>query len=451
MSTTSFFSVKTFFTLSRKNASQGYAESASSGWKSKTKLSDGWNWFFEFNRNGSCYDHMYGDTYGFLDITSNGHSGNALRDTITGGLATNSTNAACGSPLGTQLYNRESYTGLSQVYTGGKIGHSYIYFKKADTIGVSRNTAPYVASAGSNRFSLYVYLPPTTSNGTGGYNNELQQTYQLGLFVDPSSTGSHHYINFYTQGGGWAKYQVEETSNGDNSGDGATRYIPNFLQTIWQFYFTTLPYSGIATPPYEVKIDDIEFSADTYSPQNNETISNIAILYKDSTKTWEVSLNDKYKNANAMSTYEIRYAFSPITNENWGSATPATIIADSRFSIQARTDGKFQKWWPYYQGVWAPFRLSDTDTNSLSPGKIVYFAIKDISQVNNTSTPTDGINGYWGVSKGGRPYNTDTANFNFTKDGPVLPLIKRISYSLALSTTAPIAAPKNVSGTVVKP
>ena len=174
----------------------GYAESASSGWKSKTKLSDGWNWFFEFNRNGSCYDHMYGDTYGFLDITSNGHSGNALRDTITGGLATNSTNAACGSPLGTQLYNRESYTGLSQVYTGGKIGHSYIYFKKADTIGVSRNTAPYVASAGSNRFSLYVYLPPTTSNGTGGYNNELQQTYQLGLFVDPSSTGSHHYINF---------------------------------------------------------------------------------------------------------------------------------------------------------------------------------------------------------------------------------------------------------------
>lgn len=431
---------------SRITNDYGYGDSASSGWKSKTKLADGWNWFSNHNRSGACYDHMYGDTYGFLDITSSGHSGNALRNVITGGLAVNSTNAPCKSPLGTPLYSREAYTGLSQVYTGGKVGHSYIYFRKIDVIGSSRDTSPFTSSSGGNRLSAYIYLPADTNNGQGGWNKAVQATYQLGLFRDPTSTGYHHYINTYIQGGGWAKIQVEETTNGDNGGDGTTRYIPNFLQTVWQFYFTTLPYSGIAIPPYEVKIDDIEFTADTYTPQNNETISNIAIMYKDSSNTWEVSLNDKYKNnGGAFSTYELRYSFSPITNENWNSATPVTIIADSRFSILARTDGKFQKWWPYYQGVWAPFSLSTADTNALTAGKTVYFAIKDVSQLNNSTTPNDGL-GAWGARQGGRPYDTTPATFNYTTDGPALPYIKRISY--AITTNLPPKAPKNLS---VKP
>lgn len=259
----------------------------------------------------------------------------------------------------------------------------------------------------------------------------MQQTYQVGIFRDPTSTGYHHYINFLTRGGGWTKIQIEETTNGDNAANGATRHIPDFLKSVWQFYFTTQPYAGIAVPPYDILFDDIEFSTDTYAPQNNETISNVAVLYRGSDKSWEISFNDKYKNnANAHATFEVRYSLAgPITNENWATARPVEVQADPRFYIQARTDGKFQKWWPYYQGVWAPFRLSATDTATLAPGKTVYFAVKDISQSPaNQMLPMDGINGYWGAGKGGRNYSAYPTVFSYAADSLGLPYVKRIQY-----------------------
>ena len=426
------------------------SESTGSGWLTGIQ-SDGLHWFFVdyADFQGICYSHMGVDTYGYLSITDSGHSGKALKHTITGGLPISDQSGACpNSPAGTPLYNLESYGGLSDVYTGGNIGISYIYFHRLTNTGASqRVTTPYALAANANRMYAYVYLPSATTNGTGGYNNPLLQTYEMGLFINGNSTGAHHYFNFYTQGGGWTKMQIEETTNGDNNGNGATRYIPgmikgdggNLSSGLWQWYMTTQPYSGIATPPYSVTIDDIGFENDTYTPQNNETISNIAVLYKGSTKTWEISFNDKYKNtADAQATYQVKYSLSgPITNENWSSATPVQVTADSRFYIQARNDGKFQKWWPYYQGVWAPFTLTTTDTNSLTAGQTVYFAIKDVSQVNNTTTPTDGINGYWGTSQGGRKYATNSA-FNYTTDSAAIPYIKRISYTLASSFSDPV-------------
>ena len=106
---------------------------------------------------------------------------------------------------------------------------------------------------------------------------------------------------------------------------------------------------GKASPPYDILIDNIEFTTDTYTDQNNETISNMAIMF-DGTDSWEISFNDKYKNSGAdHATYKLRYSLTgPTTNENWSSATPALIQADTRYYIQSRSDGKFQKWWPYY-------------------------------------------------------------------------------------------------------
>ncbi|OFZ21504.1 MAG: hypothetical protein A2X94_08945 [Bdellovibrionales bacterium GWB1_55_8] len=419
---------------SRATNDYGITESASSGWRSSTTLPDGIHWFFDFNRNNVCYDHMFGDTYGYMDITASGHTGNALRNVITGGRAISSVSGACPNPpSGTQLYNKESFTDPSQIFTGAKIGTSYIYFKRITAIGGSRVTRPFDVVAGANRMSVYVQLPGETSNGTGGYGVPPHQTYQAGVFRDGNSTGYHHYMNFYTQGGGWTKIQIEETTNGDNGGNGATRHIPGLLESVWQFYFTTLPQSGMATPPWEIKLDNFVFEEDPYAPQNNETISNIALLFKDASKTFEISFNDKYKNkAESHATFELRYSSIPITNENWSNATPAHILADSRFSIQARTDGKFQKATSYYQGVWAPFSLSPEDTEDLTPGQTVYFAIKDISQVGvNSQVPMDGINGTWGVRKGGRPYDTLPSAFDYAKDQPALPYIKRISYTLS--------------------
>lgn len=411
----------------------GYTESSASGWKSSSKRADGWNWFFNLKREGACSSHLGGgDTYGFLDIVAGGHSGNALRYFVTGGLEFTDTSPCTGRSLGKQLYNKESYAGTSDHYTGGPIGHMYLYFKKIDQIGISQDYSPFLEIGNSNRMYFYIYLPDDTHNGNGGYAGAVEQTLQIGTFQNdaPGHLG-HHYQNVFTQGGGWTKVQIDETSNGDNSGNSNTRYIPGFLTTLYQFYLTTLPYSGESTPPYEILTDNIGFEEDTYTPQNNETISNIAVMYKDTDQTWEISWGDKYYIADSFSTWEVRYSLNgPITNENWNSATPVEILADSRFSIQARTDGKFQKWWPDSKGVWAPFKLTSEDTNSLSTGQTVYFAVKDISQVGgNTNVPTDGINGYWGTRRGGRPYDTNS-NFDFATDKNALLHIKRISYLL---------------------
>ena len=125
----------------------------------------------------------------------------------------------------------------------------------------------------------------------------------------------------------------------------------------------------------------------------------------------------------------MRYSFSPITNNNWNQATPAHIVADSRYGIDDRSDGKFAKWWPYYQAVWAPFRLaSSADEAKLTAGVKVYFAIKDISQVNgNGASPVlDCGVGNWGTC--GRDYASHGDTFDFAGDKPVLNLIKRIDF-----------------------
>jgi len=412
-------------------------ESNTSGWKTKSYLSDGYNWFYRVQsfQGDGCDDHYGLKTFGYLTISSNGYTGNALQYTVTGGLR----DGNCSTLYGTELYCREQYSGPEDVYTSGEIGHPYIYFKKLNSTLTARNTSAFSQITDKNRWSVYVYLPSGYDNGAGGSSpvgaSAVSKTSQVGIFRDPASTAYHHYFNFCTQGGGWAKFQIEETTNGDNATDGSTRYIPNLLTSTWQFYITTLPYAGNATPPYNVLYDNLSFDSDAYANQNNETISNIAIMYNGS-GGWEISLNDKYKDATTVrsyATYELRYSLSgAITNENWNSATPAQITADSRFRILARTDGKFQKWVTYSQFVWAPFTLEVEDTAALTGGSTVYFAVKDISQnPADLTDPVDGINGYWATSQGGRDYVAQSAYFDYANDEAALPLIKRISYTIA--------------------
>lgn len=414
------------------------SESSTSGWKTKTYQSDGYNWIHLMKFNG-CYTHIGVGTYGYLSIDANGHSGNALKYTVTGGKVGEGTDDGSCVSNGTELYNLESYTGVGDIYTGGILGAPYIYIKKLNSTLTARNTSAFSAASGANRFSMYVWRPAGIVNGVGGYGNPVVETFQLGIFRDPESTGYHHYFNYLINGGGWIKIQVEETTNGDNGADGSTRYIPGLLQSAWQLYFTQKPYTGLYTPSYDYKYDDIEFSTDSYTPQNNETISNIAILYKGS-GDWELSYNDKYKSsAQAHATGEVRYSLSgPITNENWSSATPVEIQADARFHITARVDGKFQKWWPYYQGMWAPFRLTNSDTVLLTSGTTVHFAIKDVSQNPlDLTDPNDAVNDYWGANQGGRNYTGYPAVFDFSEDEGALPYVKRISYTIAGSTPSP--------------
>lgn len=421
----------------------GYEESESSGWVTKSKLSDGWNWLSSFNRNGTCSDQYYYDTYEYTWITSEGHSGNGLADTITGGL-----NSSCASE-GSELYNLESYSGTGDISTAGTgRGHSYFYINKVSVLGAVADTTPFTSIADitdKNRLSMYVRLPAGFSLGSGGYNIQPQQTFQIGPFLTPASTASHDYFSYCFEGSDtfWAKMVVDEASGGKNGGGGATDdYTPGLLHTMFKIYFTTLNYDGgnVPEPAWTIIYDDIEFYSDTYTPQNNETIKMLSVGYDSSSQDWQVSMYNKYdestESANAYSTFELRYSLSgAITNENWSSATPALIQADTRFGIPARSDGWFPTYGVGYPRIWAKFRLSVSDTASLTAGQTVYFAVKDVSQNPlDTEEPIDSINTNFSGSpsrKGGRPYDTMPTIYDYATDSAVLDYVKRVSYTIA--------------------
>ena len=388
--------------------------------------------YFKYYSAGYNNSHMGWETYGFLEIDkATAVHGNSLKVTVTGGMNSKGQHGA-------RLYNKEKYldlinSGNAPVGNDSKVGHPYIYFMNN---GLSESPVPFPEAQGANRLSIYLKLPAEVSIGDGGWSHPPQNTFHIGTFN--SGNGFHWYNVGQINGGGWTHILVDGHPQGNNAG---TYPFPSkslrdmgtdFFSNVYRFYITFLPYEGIATPPYHVWIDEIEFRYDP-EPQNNETINTLAVTYHDESKTFEISFNDKYKdNQYSYSTYEIRYAFFPITNSNWNSAIPAHILANSRFGLSDNTQGRFEKWWPYYQAVWAPFKLRPEDEAKLTPGNVVYFAVKDVSQINgNGLDPVD--SSYRGAKKGGRDYRNHGDTFDYEGDRNALLLIKRIDFQIPAS------------------
>ncbi|MBN1669462.1 MAG: hypothetical protein JXR37_00405 [Kiritimatiellae bacterium] len=383
--------------------------------------------------------HMGFGTYGYLEIdATNTVSGHSLRYVVTGGVNPAGTN-------GWKVTTRAQYTnsvawGENPIAHGVTVGHPYLYF--ANTSSQSSPVA-FPEAQGANRLSLYYHAPASLNNGPGGYGNRPVPTVHVGPY---EGTGGHWYHEICTQGGGWTRVICDGHPQHNNAWSSEEDYpYPNrslrdmgmaYTTNWYRWYITFIPYSGIATAPYAAWFDEVEFTYDA-EPQNNETICSPSVVYFPAAQTFELGFMDKYKNfAYSYSTYEIRYAFAPISNSNWSNATPVHILADPRFEISARTDGRFQKYWPYYQSVWAPFELADTnDTALLTPGTTIHFAVKDISQIGGDSQDpiTNCAIGRWPT--GGRDYATYPSDFDYAGDQPALPLIKRIAYRIPCEVT----------------
>lgn len=407
------------------------------GWVSTRTYSSTVNDYFYSYLNGYNSEHMGFSTYGFLDITSNGVVGNALRYYITGGKNTVSMPNGCGNYITTKQHYLDSLANEADpVCSTDTIGHPYLYVTNSSNISTP---VPFDKTTGNNRLSLYIYIPKGLKNGDGGYGNPVQATVNVGPYTESQG---HWYHAFNLQGGGWGHYVLEghpQHNNSYNSSDdfpapsNAIRDMGDaYVQAMFRFYITFLPYEGILKSPYEIKYDEFSFYNDTVQ-QNNETVASAAIMYNPEDTIFEVSFMDKYiNNAHSYSTYQLRYSSSPINNANWSSATSAHILPDSRFGIADSTNGKFKKWWPYYQQVWAKFRLAtDNEMNNLTSGQKIYFAIKDVSQVDGDSkTPVS--------ATGGRDYTTYASSFDYAYDSAALSKVHLIDYIIAGADATPI-------------
>ncbi len=457
------------YTTAQTNPMPGYYMTTydNAGWRTQNGYPDPdgsvHDLFYKISNSVYNSAHMGFETYGYLEIDGQeAVRGNSLRFRVTGGKNTttcpdgNSGGAPCNAS-GLETTTKEHYldwidNGQDPVAGDQDVGHPYIYFANTSQ---NSNPIPFVQAPGCNRLSLYVRLPDAADNGPGGYATPPELTFNIGPY---NGVGGHWYHNYTLQGGGWAHLIVDGHPQHNNAWSSADKYpYPSsslrdmgttYFLTMYRWYLAAKPYDGIATPPYSMWVDEIEYQLDD-EPQNNETICSPSIMHHAGDNRFEVGFMDKYKNnGKSYSTYEVRYSFSQITNDNWDQATPAKIRADARFGIEARNDGKFQKWHSWYQNTWASFTLTTLDEQLLFPGRRIYFAIKDISQVEdpdadennnqvldgdeagvqNLLKPVDGLDG--AAAKGGRDYITYWDDFDYDGDFPVLGLIKRIDYIL---------------------
>ena len=321
---------------------------------------------------------------------------------------------------------------------GVTVGHPTLYFANNSPSGDYR---PFPEAQGCNRLSFYYKTPAELDNGEGGYSARPATTMNVGPF---NGEGGHWYHEICTQGGGWTHVTIDGHPQHNNSFSSADLYplpssaIPDmgvdYFNGWYRWYVTFKPYGGVATAPYEIFFDEFRFLYDP-EPQNNETINSPSVTWLPDAQHFEIGFMDKYKNNQyAHCTYELRYSFSPIDNANWNQAAPAHILADPRFYLTERADGKFAKHWPHYAAVWAPFTLATEDLAQLTPGRLIFFALKDISQQNGDGPdPIDySVSSYWSV--GGRDYTNHGDTFDYAGDAAVLPLIKRIDFRMPQST-----------------
>lgn len=401
-----------------------------------------WRYSADYNTS-----HMGFTNWGFLEIDNQEKiKGKALRYSVTGGR-----NEDC-NPCdngGMEVLKKQDYLdyladGLNPIGSIS-VGSPDIYIGNATSSG---SPVAMWAAEGHNRLSLYAKFPETM---IGADNSHPDDTIHVGPFT--TDFGGHYYTIFGLNGGGWAHLQLDRHPQNDNNSGADTVNKPahdeGFISRIYRLYITARDYQGIGTPIHHTYFDEIKFWTDDYANQNDETINSLGVSFDESTKEFQVSLNDKYRgDGQAKSTYEMRYSLSaPITNENWSQAVPVSIQAS--VANAARSDGKFRRGdggWAYTL-LWARFKLqSSADEDLFANNRIIYFALKDISQnPENHMQINPNLDGT--LANQGRNYSDGSEIWDYAHDDPVLDYVKRIDYVLpGYGETADVEAPNSPSG-----
>ena len=394
--------------------------------------------FFKLYKNSYNDPHMGYESFAFLEIDNqNAIHGNSLKATIVGGKKDDGNGGV--EVHGLSLFTKEEYlsyikNGQNPVDSSELVGNARLYFMNDS---YNHGNFPIPAAANANKLSYYVYLPEGLTN-VAGSNYWPTSTFNSAPF---NHIGGHWYNDGYLNGGGWAHIIVDTHPQHNNAWSNAAAYPypsyslraydESFFDNLYAIYLSIGMYSGTALPQYSIWFDEIEFINDPfYTQQNNETINSPSVMmHNDGSHLFEIGWSGKYKNnGNSQATYEVRYSFTQITNENWSNATPVLVQNFPQFHISANTQGIVKKSSGYRQPVWLSCKVRPEDENSLSNGTTIYFAIKDVSQdPNNLQHPNPAYNN-------GRDYANHMNEFDFAGDAPALPLIKRIDYYISGGT-----------------
>lgn len=397
----------------------------------------GWHYKVSNTAGGS---HASSIGYKYIDFTDKGcyFPGTCLQSTTIGG-----TNAG-----GSQIQSKVNWLANPQYGTGKATG-MYLYIGSVNSGFSSNNSSNAVMQVAvpdsGGRYNRMVYYINPHPDATVFGTNFPTATHNTGPYsAAGEGVGGHWYHHVLLNGGGIWKTQLDTHPHHNNIrlnrlpplDQNYIRNYPDFFTEMRLFYLMSIPLSPneVGPVPYRETVSPFIFWEDT-EPQNEETITGLSTMWNRNEHFGEMSFESKYLDAESYGLYQLRYSFTPITNSNWSDATPVHVREYEPFHIDARTDGIFIRPVPGRKVVWVRFDLAtEVDEEKLEAGGTIYYAVKDIGQVNGNSpvakTGAECLGTYY--NRCGTDYaGQGEPRFDYTVDAPELLKIKRMSYAVS--------------------
>ncbi len=255
----------------------------------------------------------------------------------------------------------------------------------------------------TDRMSFYLKTQGTTTLNDDGGSESFGTTFHIGTYLCWYGTGTaygtgdgcpfegpgnqHYYHYLGINPGAWIHVLLDQHPQ-HRRVVGRVKNNPTFA-TDGKNYFAQLHqfYMEIRYPQAQktsFRIDELEYysTQNTAEPsQNDESITSLWIGYWPDSDNWEIGFHDaSFENYNndSWSTFEARYSTRPITNKNYAAATPIKFTLYSGAEYTGENHNlSFRRSNSWGSNVWTRFKLPD---NIETPGRHLYFAIKDISK-----------------------------------------------------------------------
>lgn len=205
----------------------------------------------------------------------------------------------------------------------------------------------------------------------------------------PGNNHFYHYLGYVS--GAWIKTTLTKHPNHER-GVGIPSYDPNVAKNAtgftgyWEdmniFYMEVRAEQPASWPRSNFILDEMRFVdlQDHYEPnQNDSSVANSWLGYWRDEDKWKIGWSDLDTRAceTCMSTHQIKWSESPITNANFANATPVTPLFYGSSQRNGSTlPGTIRKMWPNGVGYYTEFELPDSVEIK---NKTIYFAIKNVS------------------------------------------------------------------------
>lgn len=193
---------------------------------------------------------------------------------------------------------------------------------------------------------------------------------------DEEGPGNRHYYHYLTVcPGAWIKINLGRTPEHlRDPGPNPTEPVSLYFQDLDRMYMEIR--SG-QTDESEMLIDEIRLLT-TSEEENDTSVGSLWIGYWSADDKWKIGWSDPSFSSygdSSISTFEVRWSTSPITNANYSSAT----VVEPEYN-ELGTSNTIRRPNPWKRICQTQFELPDETETSASK---IYFAIKDVSATAN--------------------------------------------------------------------